>query len=133
MIWLKQQSVLKGKKVADGVEFYIAAASKEVQEESEKRGDWQTLIEAGAIELPPGCGPCIGLGVGLLKDGEVGISATNRNFKGTMGSREAKAYLASPAVVAASAIAGKIADQMIIRMLNWIASIKINSKSYIGR
>jgi len=93
--------VLKGKKVADGVEFYIAAASKEVQEKSIERGDWQILKEAGAIEIPPGCGPCIGLGVGLLEDGEVGISATNRNFKGRMGSREAKAYLGSPAVVAA--------------------------------
>ena len=101
-------AVLKGKKVAEGVEFYIAAASSEVQEESEANGDWQTLLDAGAKALPPGCGPCIGLGAGLLEDGEVGISATNRNFKGRMGSREADAYLASPGVVAASAIAGKI-------------------------
>lgn len=101
-------NVVRGKKVAEGVEFYIAAASSEVQRESEKRGDWQTLLSAGAMPLPPGCGPCIGLGKGLLEDGEVGISATNRNFKGRMGSREASAYLASPAVVAASAISGKI-------------------------
>ena len=100
--------VIKGKKVAPGVEFYVAAASSEVQDESQKRGDWQTLMEAGAIELPPGCGPCIGLGKGLLADGEVGISATNRNFKGRMGSREAEAYLGSPEVVAASAVAGFI-------------------------
>ncbi len=100
--------IVRGKKVADGVKFYIAAASSEVQEESEKRGDWQALLQAGAIPLPPGCGPCIGLGAGLLEDGEVGISATNRNFKGRMGSPNAKAYLASPAVVAASAVAGKI-------------------------
>ncbi|MFH1852653.1 MAG: homoaconitase [Candidatus Neomarinimicrobiota bacterium] len=102
-------AVVKGKKVAAGVEFYVAAASREVQEESERRGDWQTLIATGAITIPPGCGPCIGLGVGLLQDGEVGISATNRNFKGRMGSKEAQAFLASPAVVAASALAGKIA------------------------
>jgi homoaconitate hydratase len=101
-------AVVKGKKVAAHVEFYVAAASSEVQAESERRGDWQTLLDSGAIPLPPGCGPCIGLGAGLLKDGEIGISATNRNFKGRMGARSAKAYLASPAVVAASAIAGKI-------------------------
>lgn len=101
-------AVVAGKKVAQGVEFYIAAASSEVQAESERRGDWQKLMEAGAIPLPPGCGPCIGLGKGLLEDGEVGISATNRNFKGRMGSPNAQAYLASPSVVAASAISGKI-------------------------
>jgi homoaconitate hydratase len=101
-------AVLRGKKVADGVEMYVAAASKEVQEDSEGRGDWQALIDAGAKPLPPGCGPCIGLGTGLLEPGEAGISATNRNFKGRMGSREARCYLASPAVVAASAAAGHI-------------------------
>jgi homoaconitate hydratase len=101
-------AVLEGKRVADGVELYVAAASREVQEESERRGTWQTLIDAGAVPLPPGCGPCIGLGTGLLEPGEVGISATNRNFKGRMGSRDARCYLASPAVVAASAVAGRI-------------------------
>jgi homoaconitate hydratase len=101
-------SILRDKKVAPGVKFYVAAASSEVQVESEKRGDWQILINAGAIALPPGCGACIGLGQGTLEDGEVGISATNRNFKGRMGSRSAEAYLASPAVVAASAVAGYI-------------------------
>jgi len=100
--------VVKGKQVAEGVKFYIAAASSEVQVESEKRGDWQTLLNAGALPLPPGCGPCIGLGTGLLEDGEIGISATNRNFKGRMGSPNAQAYLASPAVVAYSAASGKI-------------------------
>lgn len=100
--------VLKGEKIADRVEFYVAAASNEVQADCEKNGDWQILLDAGAIPLPPGCGPCIGLGIGLLEDGEIGISATNRNFKGRMGSPSALAYLASPAVVAASAIAGKI-------------------------
>ena len=101
--------VVRGKSVADGVEFYVAAASSEVQAESEKRGDWKVLLEAGAKPLPPGCGPCIGLGTGLLQNGEVGISATNRNFKGRMGSKNADVYLASPAVVAASAIAGELA------------------------
>jgi homoaconitate hydratase len=100
--------VLKGHNVAPGVKFYLSAASKWVQEEAEKRGIWQTLLDAGAQPLPSGCGPCIGLGVGLLEAGEVGISATNRNFKGRMGSRDAKCYLASPEVVAASAVAGYI-------------------------
>jgi len=100
--------VLKGKKVAASVQFYLGAASKWVQEEAERRGIWQTLMDAGAHPLPAGCGPCIGLGVGLLEKGEVGISATNRNFKGRMGSRDAQCYLASPEVVAASAVAGFI-------------------------
>lgn len=72
---------VRGRKVADGVEFYVAAASSEVQKQAEENGTWQALIEAGARTLPAGCGPCIGLGTGLLEDGETGISATNRNFK----------------------------------------------------
>ncbi|MBZ0199299.1 MAG: homoaconitase, partial [Ignavibacteriaceae bacterium] len=120
--------VVKGNKVADGVQFYIAAASSEVQAEAEKRGDWQTLISAGAIPLPPGCGPCIGLGIGLLEDGEVGISATNRNFKGRMGSRDAQAYLASPAVVAASAIAGSISSPWNFDDTKILGAVKINEK-----
>lgn len=95
-------------KIADGVKLYIAAASAPEQEAAEDAGDWQTLVDAGAQPLPSGCGPCIGLGTGLLEDGEVGISASNRNFKGRMGSRLAKAYLASPEVVAASALNGII-------------------------
>src|SRR3989441_9661024 len=70
--------VLKGKKVAPGVEFYLGAASKWVQEEAEKRGISQSLLDAGANPLPAGCGPCIGLGVGLLEPGEVGISRPAR-------------------------------------------------------
>jgi homoaconitate hydratase len=101
--------VLQGKKVASGVKFYLGAASAWVQQEAERRGIWQTLLDAGANPLPPGCGPCIGLGVGLLEKDEVGISATNRNFKGRMGSRDAQCYLASPEVVAASAVEGYIA------------------------
>ncbi len=100
--------ILAGKHVAPMVEFYVGAASRWVQEEAENCGIWQMLIDAGAIPLPPSCGPCIGLGTGLLEKGEVGISATNRNFKGRMGSRDAQCYLASPVVVAASAVAGYI-------------------------
>ncbi|MGO9274163.1 MAG: homoaconitase [Terriglobia bacterium] len=100
--------VLAGKHVAPTVKFYLAPASRAAQEQAEQRGIWQTLVDAGAMTLPAGCGPCIGLGTGLLEPGEVGISATNRNFKGRMGSRDAQCYLASPAVVAASAVAGYI-------------------------
>src|SRR5207249_8997914 len=97
-----------GGHVADGVEFYLAPASAEVQARSGSNGDWQALLGAGAIPLPPGCGACIGLGRGLVQKGEIAISATNRNFKGRMGDRDAFVYLASPAVVAASALAGFI-------------------------
>lgn len=93
-------------KIADGVKFYIAAASLPEQQIAEAAGDWQVLLDAGAEALPAGCGPCIGLGTGLLEPGEVGISASNRNFKGRMGSTDAKAYLGSPEVVAASALSG---------------------------
>src|SRR5690606_9509267 len=99
-------------KIAEGVEFYIAPASTKELALAEKSGDWQVLLNAGATPLPAGCGPCIGLGTGLLEKGEVGISATNRNFKGRMGSPEALAYLASPAVVAESALAGKITGKV---------------------
>ncbi len=95
-------------RIAPNVDLYIAAASQMEQHTAEESGDWQTLLAAGAKPLPAGCGPCIGLGTGLLEAGEVGISASNRNFKGRMGSTEAKAYLASPEVVAASALNGYI-------------------------
>lgn len=100
--------VVAGRRVAPGVTFWIGAASREVQESAERSGAWATLLAAGAKPLPPGCGPCIGLGEGLLRDGEVGISATNRNFKGRMGSPRASCWLAGPEIVAASAIAGRI-------------------------
>jgi homoaconitate hydratase len=101
-------AIVRGKKVAPGVEFYLAAASAETQAKAQADGHWQALLEAGAIELPPGCGTCIGLGAGMIKAGEVGISATNRNFEGRMGDRNGLVYLGSPGVVAASAVAGYI-------------------------
>lgn len=97
------------RRVAEGVHFYVAAASSEIEAEAKSLGYWDTLIGAGAEALPAGCGACIGLGKGTLEPGEVGISATNRNFQGRMGSRDALCYLASPAVVAESAIRGHIA------------------------
>lgn len=97
-------------KVHPNVEFYLAAASKAEQKAAEEAGDWQVLEQAGAKVLPSGCAVCIGLGAGLLVDGETAISASNRNFVGRLGSRvRTQAYLGSPEVVAASAIQGKIA------------------------
>ena len=98
-----------GRTVAEGVSFYIGAASSTIEHEAKRTGVWQTLIDAGAIPLPPGCGACIGLGAGTLESGETGISATNRNFEGRMGARDASCYLASPVVVAESAACGYIA------------------------
>ncbi|KAK0386596.1 hypothetical protein NLU13_6431 [Sarocladium strictum] len=95
-------------KVADGVQLYIAAASLPEQEAAEEAGDWQVLLDAGAQALPSGCAMCIGLGTGLLEPNEVGISASNRNFRGRLGARSAHAYLSSPEVVAASALSGVI-------------------------
>jgi homoaconitate hydratase len=95
-------TVLQGKRVSSGVKLYVAAASKWVQEEAERRGIWRTLLDAGAKALPAGCGP------GPLEPGETGISANYDNFKGRTGARDAKCYLASPEVVAASAVAGYI-------------------------
>jgi homoaconitate hydratase len=100
--------VVRGRRVHPEVTFYIAAASASIQREAEARGIWRTLLESGATPLPSGCGPCIGLGEGTLGPGRVAISATNRNFPGRMGDRSAQVYLASPAIVAASAIAGYI-------------------------
>lgn len=99
----------KPAKVASTVKFYIAAASIAEQRIAEEAGDWQVLLDAGAHPLVSGCGPCIGLGPGLLESEEVGISASNRNFTGRMGHRSSVAYLASPEIVAASALHGKIA------------------------
>lgn len=124
-------SVVRGKKISGDVEFYIAAASIEVQAESERRGDWQVLVEAGARVLPPGCGPCIGLGNGILEDGEVGIAATNRNFKGRMGSKSAEVYLASPEVVAASAVAGYITGPRVLEKAETKGTIEVLTTSAI--
>ena len=79
--------VLRGQKIAPHVKLYVAAASSEVEAQAKERGYWSTLADAGATFLPAGCGACIGLGEGVLTDGEVGISATNRNFDGRMGSQ----------------------------------------------
>ena len=102
--------VLKGRKIAAGTRLLVIPASSEVYAEALKRGYVQALFDAGAVFGTPGCGPCMGNHMGVLAPGEVCISTANRNFRGRMGEREAEIYLASPAVVAASAIKGEIAD-----------------------
>ncbi len=103
-------SVLRGHRVADGTRLMVAPATKRVTEEAAADGTLAVLTQAGAILLPTGCGACAGMGAGILAEGEVCISTTNRNFQGRMGHKDAGVYLASPYTVAASAIAGRIAD-----------------------
>ena len=98
--------VLKGNKVA--VRTLIIPASWTVYKEAMKKGLLEVFIDAGAIVLNPGCGPCLGAHMGVMAPGEVTFSTANRNFKGRMGCREADIYLGSPLAVAASAITGEI-------------------------
>jgi len=103
-------SILKSKKVAKGVKFIIAPASRAIFLEALKLGYVDTFIKAGAVIVAPGCGPCVGTHNGVPADQEVVISSANRNFKGRMGNPNAFIYLASPATVTASAVEGKITD-----------------------
>jgi 3-isopropylmalate/(R)-2-methylmalate dehydratase large subunit len=103
-------AVLKGRQVAPGVRLIVAPASRWVFQEALRQGIIQTLADAGASVLPAGCGPCFGGHGGLLAAGERCIGTHNRNFVGRMGSARAEIFLASPETVAASAVAGQIAD-----------------------
>jgi len=100
--------VLTGRHVHPHTRLLIIPASQQVYLEALRMGYLETLVGAGAIVNPPGCGPCVGVHQGILAAGEVCISSTNRNFIGRMGSKDSQVYLASPAVVAASAVAGHI-------------------------
>jgi 3-isopropylmalate/(R)-2-methylmalate dehydratase large subunit len=103
-------SVLKGRRVAPNVRLLVAPASARITREAAESGILASLLEAGAVLLPSGCGACAGMGAGLLAAGEVCISTTNRNFKGRMGDKGASVYLANPFSVAAAAVAGHIVD-----------------------
>ncbi len=102
--------ILEGRKVHPDTRLLVMPASAEVYQEALKEGVLGTLLDAGGILCPPGCGACFGAHMGLLASGETCVASINRNFKGRMGSPEARVYLASPATVAASAVEGKIAD-----------------------
>jgi 3-isopropylmalate/(R)-2-methylmalate dehydratase large subunit len=103
-------AVLKGRKVAAGVRLLLAPASTRITAAAAGDGTLAALTQAGAILMPSGCGACAGYGAGVLAEGEVCIASTSRNFQGRMGAGSSKVYLASPYTVAASAVAGHIAD-----------------------
>ncbi len=103
-------AMVRGKRVAPGVRFLVIPASSEVLKAALERGYIQAFVEAGAVIGVPGCGPCMGNHMGIPAPGEVTISSANRNFRGRMGTADSEIYLSNPAVVAASAVAGVIAD-----------------------
>ena len=102
--------ILKGKKIHPNTRMIFTPGSRQVYLEALKDGTMETLIEFGALAMPPGCGACVGVHEGVLGDGEVCLATQPRNFKGRMGSPKSFIYLGSPAVAAATAIEGKIAD-----------------------
>ncbi|MFY9725096.1 MAG: 3-isopropylmalate dehydratase large subunit, partial [Bryobacteraceae bacterium] len=100
--------ILAGRKVHPRTRLVVVPASQPIYREAMRLGYLDTLVAAGGMIAPPGCGPCVGVHQGILAAGEVCVSSTNRNFIGRMGSKDSKVYLASPAVVAASAVAGRL-------------------------
>jgi len=102
--------ILKGRRVNPDVKLLIAPASRSIFQQALNRGILRVFLDAGAVVLPAGCGPCVGTHQGVPADKEVVISTANRNFKGRMGNPSSFIYLASPATVVASAIKGRITD-----------------------
>ena len=102
--------ILKGQTLPEGFQLLIIPASQEIYMQAMEEGLIKLFMETGANVLAPSCGPCLGTGQGIPADGYTVISTANRNFKGRMGNKESAIYLASPAVVAYSALKGEIAD-----------------------
>ena len=107
---IEAAKILSTRHVHKDVRLIVIPASWEVYRQALKQGVIETFINAGAVIINPGCGPCLGAHQGVLAPGEVAIASTNRNFQGRMGSPDSFVYLASPATVAASAVEGKITD-----------------------
>ena len=102
--------ILKGKKIKKDTRMIVVPATTEIWKQANKEGLFDIFSEAGCVISTPTCGACLGGYMGILAAGEKCISSTNRNFVGRMGHLESEVYLASPAVVAASAVEGYIAD-----------------------
>ena len=100
--------ILKGRRVHPRTRLVVIPASQQIYRDAMHLGYLDTFVAAGGMIAPPGCGPCVGVHQGILAAGEACVSSTNRNFLGRMGSQDSRVYLASPAVVAASAVAGRL-------------------------
>jgi 3-isopropylmalate/(R)-2-methylmalate dehydratase large subunit len=107
--------ILKGRRIADGVRLFVVPGSEQTTRRLAADGLMQALVEAGAVILPAGCGPCNDAVVGPLHSGEVSISTATNNNHGRFGAKDAQLYLGSPETVAASAVAGRIADPRTIQ------------------
>ena len=103
-------NIIGGNKLHSRTRLVVMPASRRVYQECLKEGIFETLVEAGAVVNPPGCGPCGGIHLGILGDNERCLSTTNRNFQGRMGNPSGFVYLASPATAAATALKGEITD-----------------------
>jgi 3-isopropylmalate/(R)-2-methylmalate dehydratase large subunit len=103
-------AIVRGRQVAPGVRLLVTPASQAVYREAMRRGYLQDLADAGAVVTNSTCGACFGYHMGLLGPDEVCLTSSTRNFTGRMGSAEAEIYMASPATVAASALAGHVTD-----------------------
>ena len=104
--------ILKGRKVHEGVRMLICPASREIYKQALKEGLLDIFIDANAVILPPGCGPCVGIHAGILADGEVCLTTQNRNFQGRLGNTKGFIYLSSPYVAACSAVKGYISETL---------------------